>query len=313
MGIGNNTLMSSTETKITVEEILAIANNAESSVLLQVANEIFGGETLRLLREEAFFLSHHLTEIRVDDGEGDCLYPLERRDGHNGYFSPTDGWVTVSDAQVAVYRVNFTWLLNQIAMGLGITGGPSPRVILKDSIWALGGHRIEGEQIQIIVVRRLAEAVVYEALRDHLTTHHGPSSPALVIALDSHISAHLTLPAQNQLIRIAQAVVWERDLFELNRRTLALRMGSTPVSDGFSVDYRTARSNGVDYEFTPMQAEVLEVLHKSGNKMHQAAILASTGSTQERLIYIFRPGKKMHPAWGTILKSEGKGFYRIDI
>ena len=81
----------------------------------------------------------------------------------------------------------------------------------------------------------------------------------------------------------------------------------------FAPDYRQARIGQNGYPFTPKQADAIRAMYeawRSGTaRLSQQYILAAAESDQKRLAHLFRG----HPAWGTLIKGDGKGNYRLDI
>ena len=297
----------------TIEKLLKIGETPEATIIQKIAHEEFGDQFQELVDNNILTRFEILKSVEVFDGEREFVTEIQRKDGKNMYFSPADGWVVVSDEDINLYKINFEWLLRVIMNALNIADRHKPKEILEEKIWALGQHRIEKQLINIIVARIINNDTVFEELKNYLNNHHTVRNTALVIALDKNIPVHMLLPNQNELIRIDEAIKWDKDNFELNTAFLAGKMGGTISKPGFSNSYRSLVSNGVTYTFTKKQAEALEYLDKeNGKPIHQDEVLAGINSTQKKLLQVFRSQGKTHPAWNMIIKGDGNGHYWLE-
>ena len=304
--------MSQRTKKSIFEKLLGIGENSDASVILKIAKEIFDDDLQKLLDDKVLIHFRNLKEIEVVDGDNGDIVEIQRRDGKNMYFSPADGWIAVMDEDIALYKINFDWLLRQVMNALDIADRHMPREILQGNVWALGQHRIEKQNINLIVVRNIKKNIVFDALISHLNNHHKARNPSLVITLDQRLPDYLNLPNQNELLKIGEAIKWDKDYFELNTVLLSGKMGGATSTPGFSNSYRTLVSNGVSYKFTKKQAEALEYLDKGNKLFNQDEVLAEINSTQSKLLQVFRSKGKKHPAWGVIIKGDGNGNYWLD-
>lgn len=305
--------MSKDVKRSTMEKLLKIGDISEASIIEKYAIEEFSDQFQELVDHNILVHSEILKSIEVFDGESEFVAEIQRKDDKNMYFSPADGWVTVSNKDINLYKINFEWLLREIMAALDIADRHKPKDILEEKIWALGQHRIEKQLINIIVARNIINDTVFEELKNYLNNHHNARNPALVLVLDQNIPNHLSLPNQNELVRIDEAIKWDKDNFELNTVLLAIKMGGTSSKPGFSNSYRSLVSNGVTYTFTKKQAEALEYLDKeNGKPIHQDEVLAGINSTQKKLLQVFRSQGKTHPAWNMIIKGDRNGHYWLE-
>lgn len=298
----------------TIEKLLEICALPEASILEKLAKHRFGDQFLELVDNNILTHFKFLKSIEVSDGDNEYFADIQRMDGKNMYFSPADGWVAVSDDEINLYKINFGWLLRQIMDVLDIANRYEPNEIMEEKIWALSQHRIEKQRINIVVVRDVKNNNVFEALINYLNNNHGARNPALVIVLDECVPDYLSLPHQNELIRIREAIKWDIEGFEINTVLLAGRMGGVPTKTGFSNGFRSLlSSNGEAYKFTKKQAEAIEYLYNHhGKPVHQDEVLAEIESSQSKLLQIFRSKGKTHNAWGRIIQSDGNGHYWLE-
>jgi hypothetical protein len=99
---------------------------------------------------------------------------------------------------------------------------------------------------------------------------------------------------------------------EQNERT-ALGFPIPPVTH--SADFSFVCWYGVDYNFTKTQAACVKVLYEAWDNrtpiLTEETILEKAGSCGNRLRDVFKVKKKMHPAWGTMIVTAGKGRLRL--
>lgn len=78
------------------------------------------------------------------------------------------------------------------------------------------------------------------------------------------------------------------------------------------MDYRNAYIKGVHYDFTKIQAEIIETLDDARKPMHKHEVMAETSSSQDDPKGIFRVKGVYHPAWNVIIKNDNKGNYWLE-
>lgn len=295
-----------------VEKLLKISSDPEASILKKFARDIFRDEFDGLCGCGALDHFNNLKDIEVVDGDSEFTAEIVRRDGKYMYFSPSDGWVGVLDDDITLYKINFGWLIRQVMNALDIPDRCEAKVILEDQIWVLGRHRIEKQNMPIVITRNIIDPGVFDALKDYLNNHHKSRDPALVLALDRHLPAHLSLPGQNVLVRFEEAMVIESLDFKVNTRMLAGKMGGSVDQNGFGPGFRNLTRNGTKYDFTKKQAEAVEYMYNAGGPRHQDEILAGINSSQDKLLRVFRSRGKGHPAWGEVIKNDRKGNYWLE-
>lgn len=306
--------MSKTIKRHLIEKLLKVCETSEASIIEKYARSSFGDLFQQLTEDNALINFKTLKSVCVPDGDDEFVAEIERRDGKNGYFSPADGWVAVPDEDLTVYKLNFDWLLKIIMGALDIADRHKPKVLFEEYIWALGQHRIETRNTHIIVARGLRSGSVFQDLKTYLDKHHQAKNPALVITLDPLVPEHLSLPNQNKLVKLADAIKWDKDKFEINTSLLAGSMRGNRSQEGFSCGFRSLFINGNQYTFTKKQAEAVEYLFNAGgSSRHQDEILAEINSSQKKLLQVFRVSGKTNKAWGEIIKHDGKGNYWLEI
>lgn len=299
--------------KSIIKNLLSIGASSEASILKKIAIENFGDSFQWVMDNKVLIHFKNLKDIEVIDSDHEYVAEIQRRDGKNMYFSSSDGWVAVMDEDIAVYKINFDWLIRQIMNALDIAERHEPKVILGDSIWVLGQHRVERLNVHIIIARNIRQSSVLDSLNQYLNDYHKARDPALVLSFDQHLPGHLQLPGQNVLVRLEEAMLIEKENFKLNTRLLAGKMGSSISKPGFSNGYRTLSSNGKTYTFSKMQSEALEFMDNEKKPIHQTEILSHTNSQEgNKLRALFKSKGKPHDAWGEVIKNDGNGNYWLE-
>jgi len=142
--------------------------------------------------------------------------------------------------------------------------------------------------------------------------HH--TEAALILVLDHHIPAYLQYSEHTPHIILQDLVDINSQSFKLDYKKIgALLPAQQNITEGFSEGYRTAYFKGIEYHFTLLQAEIIEIMDQANKPLHQSEILSRTTSEQIRLASIFRSKGKYHSAWGKIIKNDRKGNYWLDV
>ena len=294
-----------------IRTLCRIIDSPTSTISAVNLTEHFGASGASLLEAGALIQAEGRSDTEsMTDHDGKSVEVI-RHDGKNQYFSPTAGWVEVPSDELLLYRFCATWLITCFKGAFGIAEHVEPRVIAEGSAWSLGDAWLKHSKHPIIIVTKLRRESVFSAVCSYLEQHHN-KRPALLITLDHHLPSHISLPAQNRLVTLSDAINVNDEVFSLNADLLAEKMGASVQQQGFSNGYRAAYINGQAYSFSKTQAEAIEVMDKAGKPMHQSEILADTSSSQERLIGVFRKNGKAHPAWDVIILGDGSGNYRLE-
>lgn len=297
--------------KDTFQALCRIIDSPTSSINRQNLTDYFGASGCSLIKDGALktIASRNDTES-MSDHDGRSV-EVVRHNGKNCYFSPTAGWVEVPADELQLYSFCSNWLISCFKDVLGIAEHVEAQTILENAAWSLGNAWLKHTKHPIILVTQLRREDVFDAVKAYLGKHH-TRIPALLIALDHQLSPHISLPDQNRRVTLTDALNQNDEVFSLNIDYLAETMGASIQQQGFSSGYRTAYINGQEYVFTKTQAEAIEVMDKAGKPMHQSEILSQTSSSQERLIGLFRPKGKTHPAWDVVIVGDGSGNYRLE-
>ena len=193
-------------------------------------------------RRAAVFLADH------DDEPVNLSWSPEHR-GY-GYFSPSAGWVPVSDGQMASFGISFEKLFEHLLDRLDLSTRASPTILLPDLLWEIGEVRLPGrsKRVPLWIGRRLADPKVWSRFAE---TVRARPAPGLRIVLS--LTPADRLPAQ---IHQGHSIIAVRDIVDhasglvVDPNLLAARVasGTTPTdalitmaADGASVTVRGKR------------------------------------------------------------------------
>lgn len=110
-----------------------------------------------------------------------------------GYFSPSAGWVTVPDSQMATFRVSFEKLFDRLLERLDLQTRAAPMALFSDLLWEIGNVRLpgRGKRVPLWIGRRLSDPDVWRQFTDTVRVR---PAPGLRIVLS--LTPASRLPAQ---------------------------------------------------------------------------------------------------------------------
>lgn len=298
--------------KSVFEKILTIAEMPDPNILEKYAREDFGNEFDKLIEAKALIYSGELKDIRIFNGDDEYTTEIVRRGGKNMYRSSSGSWAEAENNEIALYRINFEWLIRQVLDAFGVSNNFNPVVLLEENIWLCGQQWIEQKKKPIILVRNVNNQLAFEQLTRHLQDNHAGRDPALILTLNKKIPLYFHIPGHNVLKKIEDAMVIESENFELNTRAISDKLGILTQKDGFSPDFRSLRFDEKDYKFTVNESEAIKIMALAGKALSQQAILEEMNSPRTRLRDVFKKGKIVNPAWETVIQFDGTGMYWLD-
>ena len=276
-------------------------------------NGLFSSEVCDALMKSGLLVdAPYLQDIEAEY-EGELRsYPVERHDGKWRYFLQGSGWVQVPPESLKVSRVDISAYLKAMMSALGFEERAVPEEIRENGVWYLGQAWLQSRKTHIVYVRRLGDERTISALTGFLEDRH-KSDPALILTTGKNLPAYLQLPGQNRIVTLADAINFQSEKLTFKTDYLARKMGGSVNNTGFSDGFRTAYINGKNYEFSNLQAQIIEVLSNAGRAMHKSEIMSQVESSQEEVIGVFRSGGKKHSAWGVVIKNDRKGNYWLEL
>jgi hypothetical protein len=167
-----------------------------------------------------------------------------------GYFSPSAGWVSVLDSQMASFCVSFEKLFEHILERLDLSTRASPTVLLPDLLWEIGEVRLPGrsKRVPLWIGRRLADPKVWGRFAETVRARPAPGlrivlslTPADRLPVRIH-QGH-SIIAVRDIVDHASGLVVDPDLLEA-RITSGVTLTDaliTMAADGASVTVRGKR------------------------------------------------------------------------
>lgn len=185
-----------------------------------------------------------------------------------GYFSPSAGWVPVSDSQMASFGISFEKLFKRMLERLDLSTRASPTVLLPDLLWEIGEVRLPGrsKRVPLWIGRRLADPKVWDRFAE---TVRARPAPGLRIVL-SLTSADRLPP----LIHQGHSIIAVRDIVDhasglvVAPDLLAARVASGTTSTGtliaMAADGASVTVRGKRYAFSgSKQRAVIRQLYEA--------------------------------------------------
>jgi hypothetical protein len=178
-----------------------------------------------------------------------------------GYFSPSAGWVPVSDSEMASFGISFEKLFKRLLERLDLSTRASPTVLLPDLLWEIGEVRLpgRGKRVPLWIGRRLADPKVWSRFAE---TVRARPAPGLRIVLS--LTPADRLPAQ---IHQGHSIIAVRDIVDhasglvVNPQLLAARVASgAPSADAFitmGADGASVTVRGTRYAFSGSKQRAL--------------------------------------------------------
>jgi hypothetical protein len=252
---------------------------------------------------------------KCDDGHWIVAEYLER--GQYRGFCPVSGYHSISANAVRRFVVDETWIGSGIAAALGIRQNKNQSNEAQTAL-GLGRAKFGPYACELFFGRRLYDRSRLERAVSIVSEKSG-SSPAILLTSTTKELLSASLPERCVVIRLETVLEIVRGKIVLNDAPIlaALRGPAPPlieVGTGFrhSPGYRTCLYGSDSFEFSETEARVVEALHNSWKhglpRIHQEE-LKGKAETNQRITQLFH----RHPAYGTLIKNDGKGFYWLDL
>jgi hypothetical protein len=257
--------------------------------------------------------SDYLQDLFVYTGGRITSREIKLIDNVNCYFTKTGVRREVCNSELLVYKNNFDWTLKTILYGLGIDIQHRYNCILNQFIWSFGTVYLKKYKIPLIIARCINLDEIYRVLAQYLNKHH-VKTPALVLSIGSRLREYYALPGNNVCLAMQDVLINDMGKLYYNIDLMLEKMDKDVKAEGFSDGFRSAHIKSEFYTFSKKQAEAIELMDKSGKPMHQDEIMSiiTPNSNYNRLASIFRVKDGIHKAWGTLIKTDGKGYYWLD-
>ena len=167
-----------------------------------------------------------------------------------GYFSPSAGWITVPDAQLTSFGINFEDLFDRLLLRIQQSAWLSPVMLLPELLWEIGGVRLpgRGKHVPLWIGRRLSDPEVWRQFTK--TVRHRPAPGLRIVLSLTPASRHPDVVFQGHAIVAVQDVADRAGGLVVDPDLLAARVASgalqndAPIAmgaDGASITVRGRR------------------------------------------------------------------------
>ncbi len=264
-----------------------------------------------LIKLKAFIIGE---KYWLEDEDGEYI-DIVRSKNRVGYFDKNNQFVAISYDDLCSYKLDFEWMIKAISNNLEITKLYPVEMIIDNIFWRIGTIKLN-TATPVFFARTIGHKNNFENIYKALLSRKGMNRG---IILTTSVSPPLgyNLPGNHKIISLKDCLVHDNNNFDIDKNIIKSAIGikteSAKPQEGFSVGYRTAYFNNIQYKFSKKQAAIIEALHKHGGKVNKYELLAEADSEQYDIYRIFRDSKaKHHPAWKMIIKNDGKGNYWLE-
>jgi hypothetical protein len=240
---------------------------------------------------------------------------LER--GRYRGFCPVSGYHCISAKSLQCFVIDETWIGGGIAAALGIRLKKS-QSDRSQPVLSIGRARFGPYTCELFFGRRLHDRSKLERAVALVTETIGLGPAIMLTSTKKELLSGL-LPERCAVIRIENVLAIVRGKISFDEAPiLAALRGPVPLPReggiGFrhSPGFRICAFGSEEFRFSKKQALIVEVLHDARREglsgVHQDELKGSVEIGQ-RIVQLFN----RHPAYGTLIKNDGKGFYWLDL
>lgn len=236
-------------------------------------------------------------------------------DGVYRAFCPDSGYQPVLPDTLRRFVVDENWIAGSIATALGLK---FVKASTASTVIRVGRARFGPYACELFVGRRLSEKDRFEDAKRIVAGQTG-SAPAIILtstALDlipGEAPPRCALIPLDEVLQVSASTISidEGPVYAALRGT-DLRFRSDGIGFVFSPGFRSAVVGDQEYTFTDKQALAVEALYEARKngvpRLHQTEIQGAAG-TNQRVGQLFAG----HPAYGSLIKHDGSGYYWLDL
>ncbi len=236
------------------------------------------------------------------------------------YFNE-EGWNRLSICQVEEFCLNLDRFLTVIKSLIEVEQHFRTESLIENLLWYLGHTRIGNSRVNFYFMRRSSlQSVQFDCSK--MLKKESERTPSIIVTDSPIVNCNFPIPRgfatiyfEDLLDRASEKCTFDQAM------VLTILKGKNETDDtaiglSFSADYMTIYWNGKEYDLTRKQSAAIEALHKEGGRAHNDFLSAAADSNQS-FSQIMRKninGKKVaHPLMGTLIKSDGNGYYYFDV
>jgi hypothetical protein len=237
-------------------------------------------------------------------------------DGRYRFFCTEAGYQKVESNALRQFVVNENWIASSVASPLGLTirtVSSADRVAIRIGRARFGPYACElffarglSERDRFAAVKRMIAGLVARAPAVLLTT----TAPELIPAEPLSRCAIILL---DDVLKITPSgTTIDEEPIHAALRGKSQRFRGNGIGFVFSPGFRSAVIGDREYTFADKQALVVEALYDAwqngSRRLHQTEI-QGTAETNQRIGQLFRG----HPAYDSLIKHDGAGYYWLDL
>lgn len=223
------------------------------------------------------------------------------------------GYVAITNSALKTWAADPEWLLGRLRVAFGVASRQASEELVPGTLWKVGDCKEGRRSRRILLARRLADHATHRAFRDALAEKVERDN-AVIIATTSK-SAAMVSDISLPYVHLAEIVHFRSGKLELDEDRWAwclkpshMRLHDT--SPVFYEKYRLAVIDGEEYEFSALQAAVLEYLHATrGRKCHKDSIMEDIDSSQKNPVELFRHKPRQMEGFSRVADWNDFGFY----
>lgn len=271
--------------------------------------QLFSHRINRLILLNAFKVGS-LKYLTNDHG---YYHELSYKGNKPGYIDHDNQFIEVSELDIKNYNLDLRWIVKTIANDIQTSNGSLIEEIIPDILWQIGFVNLN-RKIPVFFARRIKQEEIYLQIKDVLNKRKSSTDGIILTSCDDLPKYCNSRIAGHKIIFLQDCLIHNHKNFHIDEDILKTSFFGkiTKQKDGFSNGYRTALFDGVEYEFTKKQAAIIEALDKHCIPMNKSELLVEADSEQDDVYRIFRIKNKKHPAWGVLIKNDGKGNYWLE-
>jgi len=190
-----------------LELLLSAVETPEAAISGAVLNGHYASESV-FLKENGLLKPHgheaaFTSQADHDDAPVTLLWSAE--DGGLGYFSPTAGWVSVPDDQIARFQVDLTTVIGELMGQVDWPSRSGPVPLVGDLLWEIGDVRLgrRTQRVPIWFARRLHDPPVWRQIKDIAKARPATRLRVVLTSTPSHripdetIAGHLVIAVRD--------------------------------------------------------------------------------------------------------------------
>jgi hypothetical protein len=237
-------------------------------------------------------------------------------DGRYRAYCPVAGYQSVPAATLARFAVDEDWIAETIGTEVGLAPQTAQRGAA--ATW-IGRARFGPYPCHLFFARALSDPAQLAGAVALVRSTIGETSATLITSTPLDLIAG-DPPPRCKYVHLDEVLSLDSSRVRLREDPFYSALGQPPkyvpgseaVGFQFSPGYRSVLWGENDFSFSDKQSLVIEALHDARlagtGRLHQTE-LQGVADTSQRMTELFR----RHPAYGTLIKNDGTGYYWLNL